>query len=71
MIGQQANEIHRKKVARPKRFELLTPKFVVWGSDYPQDPFSSHQWSIPILLPVSFLFVLAISLQRAYYVLTS
>ena len=29
MIGQHANEIHRKKVARPKRFELLTPKFVV------------------------------------------
>ena len=32
MIGQHANEIHRKKVARPKRFELLTPRFVVWCS---------------------------------------
>ena len=32
MIGQHGNEIHRKKVARPKRFELLTPKFVVWCS---------------------------------------
>ena len=31
MIGQHANEIHRKKWRARRDFELLTPRFVVWS----------------------------------------
>jgi hypothetical protein len=58
-------------MARPKRFELLTPRFVVWDLAFPfVSVFFLNRPLYDVSLSPCFPYVLAVSIRGAYYVLT-